>query len=96
MTIQRIGPNALSLGFADGTKVLISYESVVAAIFPSGSAWKTQDYYSDTTGRHIGRFLKGKKAAAVDAGWLCALVDWPRPHMTDEEIEISDAGMLNL
>lgn len=45
---------------ADGTEILFSYETPVAARVPGRGFVRTDKFYSKTTTKHINQWLKGK------------------------------------
>ena len=60
MIIQQIGSNQTELMLADGTKILISYATPVAARIP-GRGWvRTAHKWSSTTTKHINKWLVNK------------------------------------
>lgn len=57
MKVQPIGSNQTEVSLADGTEVLISYQTPVAALVP-GKGWiRTATKWSVTTSKHINRWL---------------------------------------
>jgi hypothetical protein len=60
MLVQQIGSNMTEVMLADGTEVLISYTTPVAARIP-GKGWvRTAHKWSATTSKHINRWLTDK------------------------------------
>lgn len=59
MKIKPIGSNQTELHTIEGTIVLFSYETPVAAMLPSGRYIKTNVKYSRTTSKHINLWLRG-------------------------------------
>ena len=60
MNIKKVGSNMTELKLENGTTVLFSYESPVAAGTIDG--WfKTEQHYSQTTSKHITKWLEGIK-----------------------------------
>jgi len=58
MKVQSIGSNQTEVQLADGTCVLFSYETPVAALVP-GKGWiRTEQFYSTTTSKHINAWLR--------------------------------------
>jgi len=47
-------------------QILFSYETPVAIIEGQGNIYRTKQYYSSTTTRHINKFLSGLKYETVD------------------------------
>ena len=57
MIVQQIGSNMTEVQLADGTCVLISYATPVAALVP-GKGWiRTAHKWSATTTKHINKWL---------------------------------------
>ncbi len=52
MTYQRLGPNVEQWEH-DGVRVLVSYRTKVAAIFPNGRKIRTEIHHSETTEHHM-------------------------------------------
>lgn len=59
MKLVPIAKNQNEVIFGEGTVVLFSYQTPVAAMLPSGRYVKTKDWYSSTTSRHINKWLAG-------------------------------------
>jgi hypothetical protein len=60
MIVQQIGSNMTELMLADGTEILISYTTPVAARIP-GRGWvRTAHKWSTTTSKHINKWLRDK------------------------------------
>lgn len=60
MIVQQIGSNMTELMLADGTEILISYTTPVAARIP-GRGWvRTAHKWSVTTSKHINKWLVAK------------------------------------
>lgn len=53
MKLTQIGSNQSEVTTNDGTRVLFSYSTPVAATMPDGNQYKTSTKYSSTTTRHI-------------------------------------------
>lgn len=57
MKIKQITISSTNVSLADGTEVLFSYSTPVAALVP-GKGWlRTEQFYSVTTSKHINRWL---------------------------------------
>lgn len=75
MKLVRIGSNQTTVNFAEGTTVLFSYSTPVAALLPSGRFVRTNEYYSPTTSRHINKWLAGtSNVELVDQAFINRLV----------------------
>jgi len=65
MKVQPIGSNQTQVSLADGTEVLFSYSTPVAALVP-GKGWiRTATKWSQTTSRHINAWLRKNCGGAV-------------------------------
>ena len=77
MKVQSIGSNQTEVELADGTWVLISYSTPVAALVP-GKGWiRTAKKWSATTTKHINAWLRkncGGTVSEVDQWDLDQLV----------------------
>ena len=58
MNIRNIASNMTQLDLADGTSVLFSYSTPVAAVTDNGY-YRTSTKYGSTTTRHINKWLDG-------------------------------------
>ena len=59
----------------DGTTVLFSYETPVACSTVNG--WfKTEQWYSRTTTKHVNKWLEGVKAQVKPQSFFATLVNW--------------------
>lgn len=78
MNLKRINKgNSQVLTKDDGTQVLISYSTPVAAriINECGATWyKTGEYHSKTTSKHINQWLEGVKAEVRPQSFFDSLV----------------------
>ena len=57
--LKSIGSNMATISTVDGTVILFSYETPVAALLPSGRYVKTSKKWSPTTTKHINKWLVG-------------------------------------
>jgi hypothetical protein len=80
MTINRIGASQVELVFADGRKILFSYQTPVAMLRPGGLVWVTRTKHSRTTSKHInaalGRWDYGDRME-VDQHYLDTCLETP-------------------
>lgn len=76
MRIQQIkNQHATVITRNDGTQVLVSYETPVAAFVPSlGGYYRTDTKYSVTTSKHINQWLDGVKAEPKPPAFFAALL----------------------
>ena len=57
MKVTQVTVTSTQISLADGTEVLFSYSTPVAALVP-GKGWiRTEQFYSVTTSKHINRWL---------------------------------------
>jgi hypothetical protein len=61
MKVRNVGSNMTEL-VTDGCTVLFSYETPVAAYTPTQGYVRTAKWYSQTTTRHINKWLDGLNA----------------------------------
>lgn len=73
MKLKPIGPNQTVLELSDGTVILFSYSTPVAASTDDGFI-RTKKYYGVTTSKHIRRWLDGRAAQEVEQSTLDNLV----------------------
>ena len=77
MKVQPIGSNQTEVSLADGTEVLISYQTPVAALVP-GQGWiRTATKWSATTTKHVNAWLRkncGGTVTEVDQWELDQLI----------------------
>lgn len=62
MNIRPIASNQTELTTTEGTVILFSYQTPVAAQLPSGRYVRTSNWYSKTTTKHINKWLSGVSA----------------------------------
>lgn len=65
MKLTKLGPNMTELEFSDGLRVLISYETPVAARYSGLSAIKSDQYFSRSTTAHVKKWLGEMPCATV-------------------------------
>lgn len=65
MKLKQIGSNQTELQFSCGSRVLVSYETPVAAYLPEIGYVRTDTKFSSTTSRHINKWLEGVNAREV-------------------------------
>lgn len=65
MKVQPIGANQTEVSLADGTEILFSYGTPVAALVP-GKGWiRTAQKWSATTSKHVNAWLRANCGGAV-------------------------------
>mgnify|MGYP001570317725 CR=1 FL=1 len=64
MKLERLGANSSIISMNDGTTVLFSYETPVAA-YKNGEYLKSVKFHSRTTNQHIAQWLNGQEARVV-------------------------------
>ena len=73
MKLNPIGPNCTEIDLCDGVRVLFSYKTPVA-YRQDGKCYRTDCRWSNTTTRHINRWLDGRDAEEVPQSALDALL----------------------
>ena len=65
MKVQPIGSNQTEVSLADGTEILFSYGTPVAALVP-GKGWiRTAQKWSATTSKHVNAWLRANCGGTV-------------------------------
>ena len=64
-SLNPIGPNCTELEYPNGTRVLFSYKTAVAAYVVGRGLLRTSKKYSATTSRHVSKWLDGRNAIEV-------------------------------
>jgi hypothetical protein len=65
MKLKPHGANQTSLELSDGTVILFSYETPVAAFLPGRGYRRTAQYWSRTTSKHVSQWLAREDAKDV-------------------------------
>jgi hypothetical protein len=66
MKVQQVTTTSTQISLADGTEVLFSYSTPVAALVP-GKGWiRTEQFYSTTTSKHINRWFAENNSTAAE------------------------------
>ena len=73
MKIKRLGASKTILALSSGSEIFYSYDTPVAAQI-SGELYRTKEYYSRTTSKHITQYLNGRKAEEVEQSFINQLV----------------------
>tara|TARA_R100001086_G_scaffold35072_1_gene15879 strand:+ start:1016 stop:1336 length:321 start_codon:yes stop_codon:yes gene_type:complete len=74
MKIKRLGASKTLLALPSGSEIFYSYETPVAYQTHTGELFKTEEYYSRTTSKHITQYLNGRKAETVSQSFINQLV----------------------
>ena len=74
MKLTPIAANQTQLNLNDGTEIFFSYKTPVAAKLPNYDYIRTATKWSQTTSRHINKWLEGVSAKTVDQTILDNLV----------------------
>ena len=74
MKIKRLGASKTLLILPSGSEAFYSYDTPVAFQMHSGEIFKTEEYYSRTTSKHITQYLNGREAEAVPQSMIDQLV----------------------
>jgi hypothetical protein len=73
MRIRNIGSNQTQLELSNGTHILFSYETPVAAFIPGKGYVRSSKKYSVTTSKHVNAWA-GKDASPVPQSEIDALM----------------------
>lgn len=75
MTIKSIGSNQVEVTLSSGTRVLVSYETPVACYHAKlGQYLRTDKQHSQTTSRHINKWLSGAEAETRPQAYFDTLI----------------------
>ena len=74
MKIKRLGTSKTLLVLPSGSEAFFSYDTPVAYQMHSGELFKTEEYYSRTTSKHITQYLNGREAETVSQSFINQLV----------------------
>lgn len=74
MKLSPIGSNVTQIEFKNGTVVLFSYKTPVAAFIPGEGYVRTKTQYSRTTSKHINKWVRAAVCGAVDQSYIDELV----------------------
>ena len=73
MKLERLGESKTLLTLSSGSEIFYSYNTPVAAKV-SGEFYKTNEYYSKTTSKHITQYLNWRYAHPVDQSFINQIV----------------------
>ena len=73
MKLERLGASKSLLTLSSGSEIFYSYNTPVACKV-SGEFYKTKEYFSRTTSKHITQYLNGRNAEAVPQSMINQLV----------------------
>ena len=73
MKLERLGTSKSLLTLSSGSEIFYSYNTPVAAQV-AGELYKTKEYFSRTTSKHITQYLNGREAEAVPQSMINQLV----------------------
>ena len=73
MKLEKIGVSKTLLTLSSGSEIFYSYNTPVAAQV-SGEFYKTNEYYSRTTSKHITQYLNGRYAHPVEQSFINQIV----------------------
>lgn len=60
MKLKQHGANQTQVTLSDGTVILFSYETPVAAFVPGQGYCRTSEHFSRTTSKHIAQWLRAQ------------------------------------
>ena len=76
MRINPIAPNQTEILKDDGTVILVSYQTPVAAFDAEKSKWiRSAEKYSVTTSKHVNKWLSGLNVETVPQAQIDALME---------------------
>ena len=67
MKVKQVTNTSTQVSLADGTEVLFSYSTPVAALVPGRGWLRTETFYSVTTSKHINMWFAENKAPSAEA-----------------------------
>ena len=73
MKLEKIGVSKTLLTLSSGSEIFYSYNTPVAAQV-AGEFYKTSEYYSRTTSKHITEYLNGRYAHEVEQSFINQIV----------------------
>lgn len=74
MKLKKLNPSSYEIGLNDGTYILVSYETPVAMFCGFKSKFfRTDEFWSNTTSKHINQWLPKDGAAKIPQRDLDAL-----------------------
>ena len=74
MKLSPIAANQTQVELKNGTVVLFSYKTPVAAFVPGQGYVRTKTQYSRTTSKHINKWVRAACCGAVDQSYIDELV----------------------
>lgn len=74
LQLKPAGNNQTVVELDDGSEVFFSYKTPVAAYIPGQGMFRTNQRWSVTTSKHIGKYLRGRMAAVKPQAWFDSLV----------------------
>ena len=74
MKLTRLGASKTLLALSSGTEIFYSYNTPVACQMNTGEIFKTEEYFSRTTSKHITQYLNGREAEKVEQSFFTQLV----------------------
>ena len=82
MKLKRIGYNKTVVELNNGGEVFYSYDTPVAGRSADYEYFRTEDYYSKTTSRHINNYLEGVNAMVISQQLIDKLAEGLPVNMT--------------
>ena len=101
MKLTRIGYNQTVVNLNNGTEIFFSYDTPVAGQSADGIYFRTEEYYSRTTSRHINKYLENVNVVKVSQDVINNLAnnlpeDITNVKYTEEEKQITTLEELSL
>ena len=85
MKLKRTGYNQTVVSHNNGVEVFFSYDTPVAGRSADYEYFRTEDYYSRTTSRHINKYLEGVNATVVSQQLIDNLSEGLPSNITSTE-----------
>ncbi len=85
MKLKRTGYNQTVVSHNNGVEVFFSYDTPVAGRSADYEYFRTEDYYSKTTSRHINKYLEGVNATKVSQDIIDNLASGLPANITSTE-----------
>ena len=85
MKLRRIGANQTVIMYNNGSEVFFSYDTPVAAKTENYNYFRTEDFYSKTTSRHINKYLGALNHSKVKQNIINCLANCAPDNLTSVE-----------
>ena len=86
MKLKRTGYNQTVVSLNNGVEVFFSYDTPVAGRSADNEYFRTADYFSKTTSRHINKYLEGVNATVISQQLIDNLAEGLPSNITSTEV----------